>query len=115
MLRYPGRGAQVDVSLLAEAVAVFSAPMVSFLGGPSQLLVGAVVQSPSIAQASSVGVGSALLSPFGVGGFPLYSQWDGGLMGDQLLGFSLLPPRPLPSSVIGCSPQYLPGMPWREQ
>jgi hypothetical protein len=37
------RGAQVDASLLAEAVAAFSAPTVPFLGGPSQLLVGAVV------------------------------------------------------------------------
>jgi hypothetical protein len=105
----------VDASLLAEAVAAFSAPMVPFLGGPSQLLVGSVVQSPSVAQPSFCGVGSTLLSPFSVGGFPLSSQWYSGLMGDQLLGFLLLPPRPLLSLVIRCSPQFLLGISWREQ
>jgi hypothetical protein len=73
-----------------------------------------VVQSPSVAQSSFGGARFALLSLFGVGEFLLSFQWDGGLMGDQLMGFSLLPPRLLLSSVIVCSPQFLLGISWRE-
>lgn len=36
-------------------------------------------------------------------------------MGDQLLGLSLLPLRPLLSSVIGCSPKFFLGLSWWEQ
>jgi hypothetical protein len=36
-------------------------------------------------------------------------------MGDQWLRLSMLPPRPLLSSVIGCSPKFLREMSWREQ
>jgi hypothetical protein len=60
----------VDASLLAEAVAELSAPMVPFLSDPSLFLVRAMVHSPSVAQPSFGGAGFALLS---------HSVWVGSL------------------------------------
>jgi len=100
-----GSVAQVDASLITEAMATINVPIAQSLGVPSQPPIGAVDQPSttlggegvSVAQPSSGGVGPALLYSFGVGGFPPSFQWV------------LFPPRPL-SSVYGCSPQFLSDM-----
>jgi hypothetical protein len=104
-----GSVAQVDVSLIAEAVAAINVPIAQSLGVPSQPPIEVVDQSStalggggvSIAQPSYGGVGPTFSYPFGVGGFPPSFQWV------------LFPPKPF-SSVYGCSPQFLLGMSWRD-
>jgi hypothetical protein len=100
-----GNVAQVDTSLIVEAVAAINVPTVQSLGVSSQPPIKVMDRSSmvlrgggvSVAQPSSGGVGPAFSYPFGVVGFSPSFQWV------------LFPPRPF-SSVYGCSPQFLLGM-----
>jgi len=83
LLEKKGSVAQVDTSLIAEAVAAINVPIAQSLDVPSQPPIGAM-DRPSMAlggggasvdQPSSGGVGPAFSYPFGVGGFPSPFQW----------------------------------------